>query len=119
MQTRRQQLSITVLFVLFYLVYAVLHHVLSDASAAWQWIPLIPVIGMMACVVYMHFQQDEYIRRVLHLAYILAFWLIVLVLLMMSFIPAFERVVMQWLPLWSLPIAAWLCGYLFSLFHHR
>ncbi|WP_395375167.1 hypothetical protein [Marinicella sp. W31] len=96
-----------------------MHSFYKDAAADWQWIPLIPITGMVACILYIHKQQDEFVRRVLHLAYVIAFWLILLVLLLMSFLPSVEQVFSQVVPLWVLPLMAWLGGYLYSWFHHK
>ena len=119
MHDLKKHRHITFLFVALYVSYAFLRLALKDAAAEWQWLPLIPVLGMVACVIYMHRQQDEFIRRILQTAYVIAFWFTFLVLLMQTMIEPFSAWIHGYVPMWGLPLLGWLLGYVFSHFYYR
>ena len=118
MRVRKKSFIITLIFLLFYVCYAILYGLFKESSEYWRWIPLIPVAGMVVCIFYTHTQQDEFVRRIVNMAYVLAFWLILVLLLLVSFQPTIKQWLLQTVPLWSLPLMAWIFAYAFSWLYH-
>ena len=115
----RQTLPFAV-FLLAYLGYAAAL-VLSDRNETTvaQLAPVVLLGVMILAIFWFGRQQDEVRQAIARRADAIGFWGTFLVLYMVSTIDGLGSALQRLLPLWSVPLVAWLIGYLWTIVRYR
>ena len=115
----RQTLPFAV-FLLAYLGYAAVQ-VLSDGNETTvAQLALVVLLGVMVLAIFWHARhQDEVHQAIARQANGVGFWGTFLTLYLVSTIDGFGSALQDLLPLWAVPLATWLVGYLWTIMRYR
>lgn len=109
-----------IIFGLSYIGYVILNMLFSkETSYLFHFLILGSLGGMLLGIIWHTSREDEVRRSIINKAYSIAFWATFLVLYLHSISNRFAEFVDPMLPLWSIPILAWLCGYLIISIQYR
>lgn len=104
------------LFLVAYAAYALLYML----SNQFDWSPMIAILVPLTVMVYLifvhHKHQDEVMKKIHNQAYLMAFWVIFLVLFVMNFLSFNSLPFLSEWPLWTVPLIAWHLAYLVAWF---
>lgn len=108
------------IFLLSYIGYVILNMLFNkETSYLFHFLILGSLGGMLLGIIWYTHREDEVRRSIINQAYSIAFWATFLVLYLHSISTSFAGFVDPILPLWSVPILAWLAGYLIISIRYR
>ena len=105
----------------FLLVYTVFAAVLLSFNQPFQLLPiwaLLPIFVMIYLIIEYQKHQDEVLKKINAMSYMIGFWLTLLGLLILETSVTASHPQLEQLPLWAIPLLAWNVGYVIAWFRH-
>jgi len=120
MNERRRQIGPFAVFLLAYLGYAVVLLLGRGSETTIAQLAPLGLLGIMLLAIFWHMRQQDEVRQAMaRRADGVGFWGTFLVLYLVSTIDGFGSALQHLLPLWAVPLVAWLVGYLWTIVRYR
>ena len=120
MNERVRQAIPFVVFLLAYLGYAVVLMLGRGSETKVAQLAPIVLLGVTVLAIIWHGRQQDEVRQAMaRQANGVGFWGTFLMLYMVSTLDDFGSALQSLLPLWAVPLAAWLIGYLWTIMRYR